>query len=191
LKITDFEKIWFTSDIHFGHKAILDFCPNRIKKYGVTVNEMNKNIIADWNESVSQNDIVFVLGDVSFASVNQTAEYLSQLNGNIHLVYGNHCRKFLDKKLFTVWFKSIQPYLDLQIGQQKIVLCHYPIYEWDSCHWGAWHLHGHPTKQKAEEIRDEFFIQRKKKLKIQRVDGFWFMCKNIISNLKFRRKKDV
>lgn len=143
MKISSDKKIWFTSDIHFGHKTILSFCEKTRLKYGTTVDEMNKNIISDWNESVSKEDVVFILGDVSFASQTETAEYLSQLNGELHLIYGNHCAKFLDKKLFTVWFKTIQPYLDLQIDQQRVVLCHYPIYEWNSCHWGAWHLHGH------------------------------------------------
>lgn len=148
MKITTENKIWFTSDIHFGHKSILDFCPNRKSKYGETVEQMNQSIISDWNNSVSKEDVVFILGDVSFASITETAKLISELNGKLHLVYGNHCKKFLDKKLFTVWFETISPYLDLQIDDQKLVLCHYPIYEWNACHWGAWHLHGHTHGKK-------------------------------------------
>lgn len=155
VKIPVDKKIWFTSDLHFGHKAILDFCPNRIKRYGATVPEMNENIIADWNETVQPDDIVFILGDVSFASVTDTADYLSRLNGGLHLIYGNHCAKYLDKRLFTVWFKSIQPYLEIQVGQQKICMFHYPQLEWNSCHWGAWMLHGH-LHGKPTELQEKY-----------------------------------
>lgn len=143
IKPQDGQKIFFTSDLHFSHSNILEFCPNRIKKYGRTVPEMNENIIQDWNEIVSENDIAFILGDVSFGSINDTANYLSQLNGELHLISGNHDKRYLDKKLFTVWFKSIQTYLEIQIGQQHLVLCHFPFLEWSRCHWGSWHLFGH------------------------------------------------
>ena len=143
IQLKENQKVFFTSDLHFSHNAILEFCPNRINKYGCTVYEMNKNIIEDWNETVSEDDIVFILGDVSFGSINDTTIYLSQLKGELHLVSGNHDKRYLDKKLFTVWFKSIQPYLEIQIDQQHLVLCHFPFLEWNRCHWGSWHLHGH------------------------------------------------
>lgn len=143
VKVSTDRKVWFTSDIHFGHKAILSFCPERINKYGETVSEMNENIITDWNKIVQPDDLVFILGDVSFASITDTAEILSRLNGELHLISGNHDQKYLDKKLFTVWFKSIQPYLEIQVAQQKICMFHYPQLEWNSCHWGTWMLHGH------------------------------------------------
>lgn len=153
ITLQDDQKVYFTSDLHFFHKAILDFCPNRIKKYGSTVPEMNENIIADWNETVNPTDIVFVLGDVSFGSITDTAEVLSRLNGELHLVSGNHDQKYLDKKLFTVWFKSTQPYLTVNIQQQKIAMCHFPFAEWDSCHWGSWSLFGHLHGNESDLVK--------------------------------------
>ena len=155
INLQDDQKVYFTSDLHFFHKGILDFCPNRIKKYGGTVPEMNENIIADWNETVNPTDIVFILGDVSFGSITDTADVLSRLNGELHLISGNHCEKYLDKKLFTVWFKSIQPYLEVQIDRQKICMFHFPILEWSSCHWGSWMLHGH-LHGKPTELQKQY-----------------------------------
>ena len=57
-------KIWFTSDLHFGHQNIIKFC-NRPWE---TVEEMDKALIENWNSVVGENDIVFDLGDFAFAT---------------------------------------------------------------------------------------------------------------------------
>lgn len=143
IKIDAEQKIWVTSDLHFGHKAILSFCENTRLKYGSTVEEMNANMQNQWNETVEDSDIVFILGDVSFASVNHTAEILSELKGRKILVAGNHDKKYLDKKLFTVWFEEIHDLLEVVYQGNRFIMCHFPIAEWDACHWGSIHLHGH------------------------------------------------
>lgn len=48
--------------------------------------------------------------------------------------------------------------------------------------------HGHCTLEAAQEFREKHFIKSKAKTKIERVDGLWFMCKNKLSKIKFRRK---
>ena len=52
--------IYLTSDQHFGHTNILQYCKNR--QYD-TVTQMNKAMIANWNAIVSDTDEVFVVGD--------------------------------------------------------------------------------------------------------------------------------
>lgn len=69
-------KIWLTSDLHFGHKSIIDFCPNT-RPY-ICTEQMNLDIVETWNSQVGENDIVFILGDVSFAK-KDVAEYLFSL----------------------------------------------------------------------------------------------------------------
>ena len=53
-------KKFYTSDLHIGHKAILTF-DNRPF---FTLKEMHETIIKNWNETVSNNDFVYVLGDM-------------------------------------------------------------------------------------------------------------------------------
>lgn len=79
---------FFTSDTHFFHKNIISHCNRPF----ANVDEMNAELIARWNETVSPGDRVFHLGDVSFAGVNATREIISQLNGHKVLLRGNHDR---------------------------------------------------------------------------------------------------
>jgi hypothetical protein len=47
--------------------------------------------------------------------------------------------------------------------------------------------HGHVTKEEAQKFKEKHLVAPK--VKVERVDGFWFMCKNKLSKIKFRRNK--
>lgn len=78
--------VWFTSDLHFGHKNILKYC-NRPWN---TVEEMDQGLLDNWNSVVQEDDIVFDLGDFAFASSKRWKEILGRLRGKHYLVLGNH-----------------------------------------------------------------------------------------------------
>ena len=82
------QKVFFTSDPHYGHRNIIKFC-NR--PYNDT-KEMEQALIKNWNDVVSNNDIVFILGDIVwFEGRNNTKRILDQLKGKeIHIIPGNH-----------------------------------------------------------------------------------------------------
>ena len=87
LKIDTTEtKIWFTSDTHFGHKNIINFCERPFKD----TDEMDEFIINNWNSKINKDDIVFHLGDFAFASNKRWQELICRLNGKIYLILGNH-----------------------------------------------------------------------------------------------------
>lgn len=133
--------IFFTSDTHFDHHNIL-FKYTSGTRTGANKEEMTANMITTWNQRVSPSDTVYHLGDVSFASDERTARILQQLNGTIHLVKGNHDKSALSQ-LCRDRFASIQQYLRVTIDRHTVVMFHYPIYEWDQMHRGAFHLYGH------------------------------------------------
>ena len=60
----DGSKVYFTSDTHFYHSNIIGFCKRLFKN----VEDMNETLIENWNQVVSQDDIVFHLGDFCMGS---------------------------------------------------------------------------------------------------------------------------
>lgn len=54
--------IWFTSDTHFGHTNIIEYCNRPFS----CIEEMNGKIINNINSKVKHNDILYHLGDFSF-----------------------------------------------------------------------------------------------------------------------------
>lgn len=140
---------WFTSDIHFGHKNILNFCPNT-RKYKDT-QEMDEALIAKWNSLVAFDDTVYILGDVFFHKLPHAISILARLNGFKHLILGNHDNVIRDNEELSIMFESISEYKTLTIEGQYVVLFHFPIWEWDRMHRGAYHLYGHVHgKEKIE-----------------------------------------
>lgn len=123
--------IWFTGDSHFRHTRILELCGRPFSSIG----EMDETIIQRWNARVKPNDTVYHLGDFAWKNVSQ--QYLARLNGQIHLIRGNHDKTVKDG------FSSISDMLTIDVGGMNLVLCHYPIEEWNGFWRGAKHLHGH------------------------------------------------
>ena len=131
--------IYFTSDHHFGHTNILKYTSRG--EHFKTAEEMNEHLIQKWNSQVKNNDTVYHLGDFYLGHPDGATEILKKLNGNIHLIKGNHDR-FLNatNKRF---FGSIKDYNRLRFEDYRINLFHYPILEWDGKYHGSMHLFGH------------------------------------------------
>ena len=51
---------------------------------------MNKAILYNWNSTVGSEDDVFILGDLMLGDSSIGMNILKQLNGNIHIIRGNH-----------------------------------------------------------------------------------------------------
>lgn len=76
-------KVFFTSDLHFGHENVIRF-DNRPFE---TVEEMDAELIRRWNARVGKGDLVYVLGDMIWKTRNSDAETLIRsLNGQIILI---------------------------------------------------------------------------------------------------------
>ena len=54
----DKDKVFFTSDTHFNHEKIIEYC----KRPFSSVEEMDKKLVSNWNEVVSEGCTVFHLG---------------------------------------------------------------------------------------------------------------------------------
>jgi calcineurin-like phosphoesterase family protein len=87
-------RVWFTSDTHFNHQAIIDYCgrPFRTPDGHLDVQKMNEALVANWNATVGPNDTVYHLGDFAFGPTPLAARWAARLNGHKVLVKGNHDR---------------------------------------------------------------------------------------------------
>jgi calcineurin-like phosphoesterase family protein len=132
---------WFTSDLHFFHKNILKYSPDT--RPSATLEDMHRDIINKWNSLVQDGDQVYLLGDVSFSGGKNTASVLEQLNGDIHLIYGNHDKIIRERRQLQKFFTSTQDYLFTKINGQAVAMMHFPIIEWENMHYGSFHLFGH------------------------------------------------
>ena len=82
----EMEHIWFTADLHHGHPKIVDIC-NR----PTTREEHDEWLLKEvFNKYVQKKDEVYILGDVSMAKRAEAQKWVARLNGNKHLILGNH-----------------------------------------------------------------------------------------------------
>lgn len=136
-------KTYITSDLHFGHANIQKFCPVTRGRFA-DIEHMNETMIKEWNEIVTPQDTVYILGDVAFLPAQKATAIMQRLNGTKILVEGNHDRKLLNDPAFRTCFKEVHKYLDIVHNHVKVIMCHYPFhYEWDQAHRGSVHFFGH------------------------------------------------
>ena len=75
---------WIISDTHFFHENIGRYC-NR-------PNDWQDMIIENWNRLISPEEVVFHLGDFALGKKSNFEWLVSNLNGKILLIRGNHDR---------------------------------------------------------------------------------------------------
>ncbi len=141
--------LWFTSDTHFGHENIIQYCYRPFS----SVQEMDDKLVENWNRVVKPDETIYHLGDFTLAGENTARTYFQRLDGKIHIVPGGHDWKWLRGEVY--FSRSghqviILPLLHTikvphpnQDTPQLVVLCHYAMRVWDRSHYGSWHLYGH------------------------------------------------
>ena len=134
--------IYFTSDLHAFHKNIIQYDQlsfKDLKKY-------REYIIKVWNETISSEDEIYILGDVAVGGTNgQILEFLSRLNGKKYLIQGNHDHRTIMKcKYLRDQFEWIHWHWTFDYNKQRFHLYHCPIESWfNMTSMKSIHLHGH------------------------------------------------
>lgn len=129
-------KKFYISDTHFGHFNIIRYDNLPFN----SVEEMDETIIKNWNDRVSKEDTVYILGDFSWYKEEKTLEILKKLNGNKILIKGNHDR--ISTRL-AQQFNAITNYIETIDNGTKVILSHYPMPFWNGQFRNSVHLYGH------------------------------------------------
>jgi len=141
----DKDKLFFSSDHHFYHKGIIEYCnrPFQDDFY------MNEALIDNWNKVVPKDGIVFHAGDfIMTGQVDLLKGILERLNGRIYLTLGNHdWQNRLDRQVVRDLFYKTDDMFYLTVEDDELEskhanfqICHYPLLYWRR---GSFMLHGH------------------------------------------------
>lgn len=112
--------IWFTSDLHFGHAKVIEYCQRPFK----SLEEMHNVLISNWKSNVQEHDTVYVLGDMALCPYREFALIAQQLPGNKVLIRGNH-DKYSEGQYLKAGFQVFQE-LKLKLAGKMCRLSHYP-----------------------------------------------------------------
>ena len=139
LTVENPDKLFFTSDTHWGHFNISKYCHRPFNSRS----EMDNALIDNWNKVVPPDGIVVHCGDFMLPHKEDIKEYekiLKKLNGNILLCRGNHDRIPLSiepqGKLIAV-VDIAMAYVD----KVKIMASHYPMLAYPADYQVFGHIH--------------------------------------------------
>lgn len=131
--------MFFTADLHLGHKNIIKYC-NR--PFG-SVDEMDRVLINNINDKVGLNDKLYIVGDFTFGDMATVTNYRRRIVcPNVALIRGNH-DKLSSGQYVSAGFEYCGHMADMHVGKQDITLCHYAMRRWNKSHHGSWQLFGH------------------------------------------------
>ncbi|MBU1335728.1 MAG: metallophosphoesterase [Alphaproteobacteria bacterium] len=130
------QHVFFTSDQHFGHRAIIEMCSRPF----VDVDDMDRSMIQAWNSVVRPGDVVWHLGDFAHrCPVPRTETIFHALNGTKHLILGNHDRQSTTRLPWA----SQSAFHHLVENKLQVNLSHYGFRVWPGLHRQALMLYGH------------------------------------------------
>ena len=141
--------IYYIADMHFGHTNVLRF-DNR--PFPDTA-QMDDTLIQNWNERVTSEDTVYVLGDAFWKNEENSMRIMERLQGHKHLIQGNHDR--VKGKLRPYW-ESIEQYAEVNDENRLVILSHYPILFYKNQHYGAVMLYGHVHNTREWELVEKW-----------------------------------
>ena len=131
------------ADLHFGHDNVIDYSGRPF----FDAEEMDQELIKNWNNVVGKDDIVYVLGDFT---LSRRKEFISTICGKLHgikvLVMGNHdTRKpadYVECGFRTAIRKPI-------LVDPRVILSHEPPAE-DDIFYGMKYIYGHVHDKPCE-----------------------------------------
>jgi calcineurin-like phosphoesterase family protein len=142
---------FLTADTHFNHFNMIT--KEDARSSFTSVEEMNEEMIAKWNQYIGRKDIVIHLGDLGFINQSRPGKelenVLSRLKGNKKLIPGNHDSKEVLYSAKQAGFEILKPLEIIRVNRKELYLCHYPIEVGGSSKRFSihGHIHSNPSNQ--------------------------------------------
>jgi len=131
-------KIWFTADLHLGHKNIIGLCGRPFKSAG----HMDFILMKNLRDCLNSGDKLYFLGDLAWRKI-KVKEFLDAFPDiKIIAIFGNHDNSHVRKILEKRCEKAVEA-LNIKYKGTRMALSHYPMRSWKLKPKRAWHLHGH------------------------------------------------
>ena len=151
-------EIYFIGDLHFDHKNILQFSPQR---GGTNIKEHNEWIIEQWNSVVTKRDVVWVLGDVAFSQ--DGLKLVSKLRGSKQLVRGNH-----DTQSTAAYLEYFNNVFGI-VKKNGFWLSHAPIHPQELR--GRPNIHGHVHHNSIKQMFNDELDSRYINVSVEALNG--------------------
>lgn len=144
--------IYFTSDLHIGHKLVSGLRgfwdeDNMVSVPATAENPIGSECLPDttahdqwladiWDSTVKKHDDqVYILGDLSINGGQHALDWIAARPGIKHLIAGNHDPVHpMDRRaprLLPLWlgyFETVQPFARRKLNGQNLLLSHFPYW---------------------------------------------------------------
>jgi calcineurin-like phosphoesterase family protein len=146
-------RVWLYADPHFSHQGVCEFLRGdgtKLRPWD-TYQEMDKELIYRYINTVKRDDKVYFLGDV--AMKDKHLDVLHSLPGDKVLIKGNHDTAKLS--VYQRYFRDVRAYWVLA----GCVLSHVPIHPQSLSRWRAnihGHLHANEVTRDMQPWSDDF-----------------------------------
>ncbi len=145
-------RTWLYSDPHFYHSNIVKFTNydgSPLRPWDDAV-QMTEDMIEYYNELVSDEDRVYILGDVAFTATNMRNS-VGRLKGRKVLVKGNHDPD-KHREMYMELFDDVRSY----VIKKGFIMSHIPIHPQSLSRWQL-NIHGHLHANSVQNT-DEHWI---------------------------------
>ncbi|MBQ6481653.1 MAG: metallophosphoesterase [Anaerolineaceae bacterium] len=143
---------YYIADLHIGHENVIRFDQRPFS----SLSEMHDTIIRNWNQVVTGNDTVYILGDFIWKSEKDWVYWVSPLAGKKVLVLGNHDPKQFSPEIRRL-FLDVRSYMDIADEGRRVILCHYPIpFHVADYSENCYMLYGHVHNTREETLLRRF-----------------------------------
>lgn len=176
--------IYVTSDLHFGHDREFVW---GARGYA-NVNEMNIKQLEKFNSVVTDEDEVWILGDLVLGDIEGGLAFLKQLKGKIHICLGNHDTAKREQAYRDMGW-DVQLAARFKYKKISFYLSHYPTITHNLDEKELWqvvvNLYGH-THQTTNFYHDDPWMYH---VGVDSHDGYPVSLDQILADIRMEMKK--